>query len=195
MQLVTDPRVREAIDLSSGIGPGARSYGRTKIGQSLLLARRLIEAGVRYVACNEFNQTWDTHGDLAKRYKAIVPPMDQAFAALVEDLDARGLLAETLLINAGEFGRTPWSTRTAARPLAPGLLAILATGGVRGGQVYGSSDARGGDRRPAGVPGRSSGALVDLSRGGNGDRAARPAGPAFHALHREGAGGAVGMTV
>ncbi len=146
LQLVTDPRVREAVDLGRESDRVRDRYGRTKIGQSLLLARRLIEAGVRYVGCNEFNQTWDTHGDLTKRYKSIVPPMDQAFAALVEDLAVRGLLSETLVINAGEFGRTPTVNKDGGRDHWPRTYsAILAGGGVRGGQVYGSSDSRGSD--------------------------------------------------
>jgi hypothetical protein len=146
LQLVTDPRVREAVDLDRESDRVRDHYGRTKIGQSLLLARRLIEAGVRYVGCNEFNQAWDTHGDLTRRYKSIVPPMDQAFAALVEDLAVRGLLSETLVINAGEFGRTPTVNKDGGRDHWPrAYTAVLAGGGVRGGQVYGSSDARGSD--------------------------------------------------
>jgi hypothetical protein len=146
LQLVTDPRVRQALDLGREPDAVRDRYGRTKIGQSCLLARRLIEAGVRLVSVNEFNQSWDTHGGLTNRYRQIVPPMDQAFAALVEDLEARGLLSDTLVINTGEFGRTPAMNRDAGRDHWPrAFSAVLAGGGVRGGQVYGASDSRGGD--------------------------------------------------
>ena len=121
-------------------------YGRTKFGQSLLLARRLIEAGDALVSYNEFNQAWDTHGNLTNRYKQIVPPMDQAFAALVSDLSERGMLDDTLVINTGEFGRTPKVNKDGGRDHWPrAYSAVLAGGGVRGGQVYGSSDSQGSD--------------------------------------------------
>ena len=116
-----------------------------KLGQSLLLARRLIEAGVKFVGYNDFNQTWDTHGDLVKRYKQIVPPMEQAHAALVEDLASRGMLDETLVINTGEFGRTPKVNGGGGRDHWPSAYTtVLAGGGVKGGQVYGASDSHGG---------------------------------------------------
>src|SRR5205085_8725407 len=106
-ELVADGRVRRALDLTQEPAATRDRYGRTKFGQSLLVARRLIEAGVQFVAYNAFNQEWDTHGALQARYKQIVPPMDQAFAALVADLAQRGLLDSTLVVNTGEFGRTP----------------------------------------------------------------------------------------
>jgi hypothetical protein len=146
LRLVTDPRLREAVDLGREPDRVRDRYGRTKIGQSCLLARRLVEAGVRHVAVNEFNQAWDTHGNLAKRYKELVPPTDRAFAALVEDLDARGLLGETLVINAGEFGRTPAVNKDGGRDHWPRAYSVvLAGGGLNVGRVYGSSDSRGGD--------------------------------------------------
>ncbi len=144
LQLVTDPRLRNAVDLDREPEKTRDRYGRTKIGQSLLLARRLIEAGVRFVGYNELNQAWDTHGNLTNRYKQIVPPMERAFAALVQDLADRGLLDETLVINGGEFGRTPTLNKDAGRDHYPFAYSmVLAGGGVRGGQVYGSSDSRG----------------------------------------------------
>ena len=104
--LVTDGRFRRALDLSEEPARVRDAYGRTKFGQSLLLARRLVEVGVQFVAHHAFNQEWDTHGGLLGRYQQIVPPMDRAFAALVADLADRGLLERTLVVNTGEFGRT-----------------------------------------------------------------------------------------
>ncbi|HKD35198.1 MAG TPA: DUF1501 domain-containing protein, partial [Pirellulales bacterium] len=95
--LVADGRVRRALDLSQESPATRDRYGRTKFGQSLLLGRRLIEAGVQFVAYNAFNQEWDTHGDLERRYHQIVPPMDAAYSALVSDLAERGLLDDTLV--------------------------------------------------------------------------------------------------
>ena len=116
----------------------------TKIGQSLLLARRLIEAGVTLVGFNEFNQHWDTHGAIENSLKDRVPPMDRAFAALVSDLADRGLLDETLVINTGEFGRTPVINNQAGRDHWPDVYSLLlAGGGIRGGAVWGRSDQRG----------------------------------------------------
>lgn len=143
-KLVVDGRVRKALQVSLE-SPAVRDrYGRTKIGQSLLLARRLIEAGVRLVGYNEFNQKWDTHGNIAGRYRQIVPEMEQAFAALVEDLDQRGLLDSTVVVNAGEFGRTPVINKGAGRDHWPNAYSIvLAGGGFRAGAVYGRTDAKG----------------------------------------------------
>jgi len=142
--LVTDGRVRRALDVAAEPDAVRDRYGRTKIGQSLLLARRLTEAGVPFVAYNAFNQEWDTHGGLFTRYHQIVPPMDRAFAGLVADLDERGLLAETLVVNTGEFGRTPQINKDAGRDHWPAAYStVLAGGGVRGGVVVGASDSKG----------------------------------------------------
>ncbi len=143
-ELLVDPRVREALDLSKEPEPSRDRYGRTKLGQSLLLARRLVEAGVQFVAYNAFNQEWDTHGGLIGRYQTLVPPMDQAYSALVEDLAARGLLDSTLVINTGEFGRTPMINNLNGRDHWPSAYStVLCGGGIRGGHVYGSSDKKG----------------------------------------------------
>jgi hypothetical protein len=142
--LVTDGRFRRALDLSEEPASVRDAYGRTKFGQSLLLARRLIEVGVQFVAHNAFNQEWDTHGGLLGRYQQIVPPMDRAFAALVADLADRGLLERTLVVNTGEFGRTPGINKDAGRDHWPNVYStVLAGGGVRGGVVYGASDSKG----------------------------------------------------
>ncbi len=145
-RLVMDGRVREAVDLDR-VPPAVRDrYGRTKLGQSLLLARRLVEAGVQFVGVNEFNQKWDTHGNLVNRYRSIVPPLDRAYAALVGDLHERGMLSSTLVVQAGEFGRTPRINNQAGRDHWPNAYSVvLAGGGVRGGTVYGQTDAHAGE--------------------------------------------------
>ncbi|MFO0900169.1 MAG: DUF1501 domain-containing protein [Pirellulales bacterium] len=143
-EMLVDPQMAEALDLSRESDAVRDRYGRTRIGQSLLLARRLVEAGVRFVSYNAFNQEWDTHGGLEGRYKQIVPPMDQAFAALVSDLEERGLLAKTLVVNTGEFGRTPIINKDRGRDHWPNAYStVLAGGGVARGRVYGASDKRG----------------------------------------------------
>jgi hypothetical protein len=143
-ELIIDPRVREAVDLSREPEATRERYGHTKIGQSLLLARRLIEAGVKLVAYNAFNQEWDTHGGLKGRYEDLMPRTDQAFAALVSDLADRDLLDKTLVVNTGEFGRTPIINKDAGRDHWPNAYTtVLAGGGLKGGQVYGASDKKG----------------------------------------------------
>lgn len=129
-------------------------YGRHRFGQSVLLARRLIEAGVSLVQVNwtrspddkDVNPVWDTHTENAARLKsALMPPMDQAYSALLEDLSARGLLDETLVVWMGEFGRSPRINPLAGRDHWGSVFSVaLAGGGVAGGQVWGSSDPIGG---------------------------------------------------
>ena len=121
-------------------------YGRNIHGQCLLLARRLVEAGVGLVTVNWHNDGnffWDTHGNNFNQLKErLMPPADQGFAALLEDLDIRGLLDETLVVWVGEFGRTPRINRAnSGREHWPHCYsAVLAGAGVRGGAVYGASD-------------------------------------------------------
>lgn len=142
--LIVDGRVRQALDLEREPGAVRDRYGRNKIGQSLLLARRLIEAGVRFVSYNDFNQHWDTHGALFNTYRDIVPPMEQAYAALVADLDERGLLETTMVVNAGEFGRTPMINNNAGRDHWPNVYSVALAGGrVKRGFVHGASDSKG----------------------------------------------------
>jgi hypothetical protein len=114
-------------------------------GQNLLLARRLVEAGVPFVNVYDFKvqgANWDTHGKNFERLKDyLLPPADQALAALVEDLDQRGLLDSTLVVALGEFGRTPLINKDAGRDHWPNCYsALLAGGGIKGGLVYGASD-------------------------------------------------------
>lgn len=135
-------------------------YGRNEYGDSFLLARRLVEAGVRLVSTTwmyifptgRVSNVWDNHAgygihgaqtgyDLL-RSPVCIPPLDQALSALLEDLSMRGLLDETLVVAVGEFGRTPRINATGGRDhWGPCQSALLAGGGIRGGQVYGSSDA------------------------------------------------------
>ncbi len=128
-----DPRIRDR-------------YGRHIHGQCLLLARRLIEAGVELVTVNWHNDGqnfWDTHGDNFNQLKnRLMPPADQGFSALLDDLSDRGLLDETLVVWVGEFGRTPRiNPANSGREHWPRCYsAVLAGGGVRGGQVFGASD-------------------------------------------------------
>ncbi|RMG39477.1 MAG: DUF1501 domain-containing protein [Planctomycetota bacterium] len=151
--LLTSSRARAAIDLRREPENVRDRYGRGQFGQSVLLARRLVEAGVRFVQVNWFrgpdeppaNPCWDSHRDEPQRLKnVLVPPFDQAFSALLEDLDARGRLDETLVVAMAEFGRTPRLDRNAGRGhWGPVFSIALAGGGVRGGTVFGSSDRKG----------------------------------------------------
>jgi hypothetical protein len=133
-----DPRLRDR-------------YGRHIHGQCLLMARRLVESGVELVTVNwhdDGQNFWDTHGNNFNQLKdRLMPPADQGFAALLDDLADRGLLDETLVVWVGEFGRTPRiNAANAGREHWPRCFsAALAGGGVRGGQVYGSSDRWGAD--------------------------------------------------
>jgi hypothetical protein len=122
-------------------------YGRTTYGQSVLLARRLVEAGVRFVTVyySPGIDGWDTHQDnFHALARSRLPQTDQSVSALIEDLQIRGLLDDTLVYWTGDFGRTPKINAEAGRDHWPYCQTVLmAGGGIRGGQVYGSSDARG----------------------------------------------------
>lgn len=150
--LLTSRQTRHAFDLNAEPGTTRERYGRNKVGQTYLLARRLVEAGVRFVTC--FNGSnpgdgWDTHDDNFNRLRrTLMPPDDQAFSALLEDLETRALLDTTLVIWAGEFGRKPEIARAgptfvgaAGRDHWPQCYTIvLAGGGVKQGFLYGASD-------------------------------------------------------
>jgi uncharacterized protein (DUF1501 family) len=148
--LLHSQRVRQAFDLSLEPVRVRERYGRNRFGQSLLLARRLVEAGVTFVNVNDKVrngqlENWDSHENNFVRLKDdLLPPADQAIAALVDDLDARGLLASTLVVSLAEFGRTPRINGKAGRDHWPDCFsAVLAGGGVQGGAVYGASDRLG----------------------------------------------------
>jgi hypothetical protein len=145
--LLHSQKVEQAFDLGRESASVRDRYGRHTLGQSLLLARRLVEAGVRFVNVNDKVTNgqlanWDSHENNFGRLKNdLLPPADQSFSTLIEDLDARGLLASTLVVLAAEFGRTPRINKNAGRDHWPDCFSVvLAGGGVRGGVVYGSSD-------------------------------------------------------
>ncbi|HEV7224510.1 MAG TPA: DUF1501 domain-containing protein [Pirellulales bacterium] len=148
--LLRSEEVRRGFDLNAE-SPAVRDrYGRHKLGQSLLLARRLVEAGVQFVNVNDKISNgqlanWDSHQDNFPRLKDdLLPPADQAFSALIEDLDARGLLDTTLVVGLAEFGRTPRINPGGGRDHWPDCYSILlAGGGFSGGAVYGASDKLG----------------------------------------------------
>jgi hypothetical protein len=147
--LLRSREVREAFDLAREDPRLRDRYGRTTHGQSVLLARRLVEAGVRVVSVydkvHNGPDNWDTHDNNFGRLRDhLLPPADQAFAALIDDLDSRGLLESTLVIWIGEFGRTPRLNPAAGRDHWPNCFStVLAGGGVHGGAIYGSSDKLG----------------------------------------------------
>ena len=149
LDLLGSDTIRRAFDLRLE-NPALRDrYSRTRHGQSLLLARRLVEADVPFVAVYDRKingaESWDTHGNNFTLLKnSLLPPADQGLAALVEDLADRGLLESTLVVALGEFGRTPRVNVNAGRDHWPFCYnAVLAGGGARGGFVYGSSDSIG----------------------------------------------------
>ena len=150
-KLMTSVKAREAFDLSREPDAVRDRYGRTRFGQCCLLARRLIEAGVRFVTVNTFitvfdEITWDIHGSKPftsiQGMKEIVAPMyDQGYSALIEDLAQRGLLSNTLVCNLAEFGRTPRINPAGGRDHWPQCWTVyFAGGGVQGGRVVGRSD-------------------------------------------------------
>jgi hypothetical protein len=146
--LLTSGRVAEAFRLEREPDRVRDRYGRNQFGQSLLLARRLVQAGVSIVQANMgIVQTWDTHADNWGRLKnQLLPWLDQGLAALVDDLEAEGRLDDTLVAALGEFGRTPrvsnlpGSTQPGRDHWAAVYSGLFAGGGVRGGRVIGASD-------------------------------------------------------
>lgn len=146
VSILQSGKAAEAFDLSREPDSVRERYGRHSWGQSHLLARRLVEAGTRFVTTvNGPSIRWDTHKDNFNTLRdRLVPPMEQAYAALLDDLEERGLLETTLVVWMGEFGRTPKINADAGRDHWPGCYSVLlAGGGVRGGQVIGASDSIG----------------------------------------------------
>ena len=152
LRMVTSPEAASAFRLEEESLETRQRYGSRSVGQSCLLARRLIERGVRLVTVN--HQGWDTHDNLYTRLKegytgakigvGLIPSLDLAVSALVDDLRDRRLLDETLIVVMGEFGRTPKINTAGGRDHWPRVFSVaLAGGGVRGGQVIGASDATG----------------------------------------------------
>ncbi len=146
LSLLSSDQAAQAFDLSREPAKVRERYGRHTWGQSHLLARRLVEAGVSFVTTvNGPSITWDTHANNFQQMRdRLVPPMEQAYAALLDDLQERGLLEETLVVWMGDFGRTPIINKDAGRDHWPQCYSmVLAGGGVRGGQTIGQSDATG----------------------------------------------------
>lgn len=144
--LLQSGKAAEAFDLTKEPDSVRERYGRHTWGQSHLLARRLVEAGTRFVTTvNGPSITWDTHKDNFNKLKnTLVPPMEQAYTALLDDLEERGLLDSTLVVWMGEFGRSPKINVDGGRDHWPSCYSVLmAGGGIRGGQVIGSSDSTG----------------------------------------------------
>jgi Protein of unknown function (DUF1501) len=153
-RLMSSPQAREAFALDKEPESVRDRYGRTRFGQSCLLARRLIERGVRFVTVNMFETvfdeiTWDIHGsrpfsDIVEMANLVAPNFDQAYSALLEDLSNRGMLKTTIVTALGEFGRTPKINPAGGRDHHPGVWTMLIGGGpIQGGRVIGESDELG----------------------------------------------------
>ncbi len=147
--MITGEAARRAFDLQKEDPRIRDRYGRNTYGQSALLARRLVEAGVTCVSIH--NGGWDHHSEIEKGMQSRLPSMDQSIAALIEDLDQRGLLSETIVCVMGEFGRTPRINGTAGRDHWGNVMSVLlGGGGLQAGQVVGASNAKG--EYPAEMP-------------------------------------------
>lgn len=153
LDMLSSSAARRAFDLSVEPAPLRERYGSHRFGQSCLLARRLVESGVRLVSVNwprdgdNFdmgNPVWDTHSDHINRMRLLMPKMDQGVSALLQDLDDRGMLDETLVIWMGEFGRTPKFNPVGGKDhWGHAFPVMLAGGGVKRGMVYGATDSIG----------------------------------------------------
>ncbi|MBM82643.1 MAG: hypothetical protein CMJ78_18935 [Planctomycetaceae bacterium] len=152
LSLLTSGKVRSAFDINNEAPKTLDAYGRNLFGYSLLFAARLVELGVSMIQVNLGRGGFDTHGNAFDHLKNLMlPPTDQAMSALLDDLDGRGLLDDTLIVAAGEFGRTPKIFRLPQFYELPGRdhwgavqSVFFAGGGVRGGNVIGASDRHGG---------------------------------------------------
>ena len=153
--VMSSERARAAFDVTKESGETRNRYGRNRFGQSCLMARRLIEGGVRFVTVNMFETvfdeiTWDIHGTspfspMDSYSKQVGPMFDNAFTSLVEDLSNSGLLDNTMIIATGEFGRTPKINPAGGRDHWPACWpVVMAGGGIQGGRVVGESDEIGG---------------------------------------------------
>ena len=150
--LISSEKARAAFAINDEPAKLRDDYGRNEAGQRMLLARRLVEAGVRVVSLSYGG--WDHHDNIKNAMAHSLPAFDQAFAALINDLDTRGLLSSTLVMVTTEFGRTPKINGTGGRDHWPKVFSIvLAGGGLKRGTVYGSTDATGSEpeNNPLGV--------------------------------------------
>jgi hypothetical protein len=160
LDLLTGTRARLAFDLGQEPVSVRDGYGRTDFGQRLLLARRLVEAGVPFVMIRnrpgDKLSDWDDHKGLARQMQLRAPGFDQAIAALIEDLRQRGLTRQVLVVAMGEFGRTPKVNAAGGRDHWPAVASVLLAGGnYRMGQIVGASDSRGATVQHAPYPPQS----------------------------------------
>jgi hypothetical protein len=168
MDMIVSPKVRAAFDVSREPDKLRDAYGRVSVGEKALLARRLVEAGTTFVLVSGRWGYFDHHGDnvppwggIQKGLTPILPTIDRALSALIEDLDARGLLESTLVLMLGEFGRSPVMTKDAGRDHWTPVMSMLAAGGAGArGCVVGSTDARGGEIKSRKVAPADLGATV-----------------------------------
>jgi hypothetical protein len=149
-ELMTSPAAKKAFDIHAEPEKLRDEYGRHSLGQSCLMARRLVEAGVRCVTVDHSN--WDTHdGNFATLKSPLLPFLDSALSTLLRDLADRGMLDSTVVLFTGEFGRTPRINANAGRDhWGPAFTVALAGGGIQGGRAIGKSDARA--EKPASDP-------------------------------------------
>ena len=150
--LIGSAEAREAFDLTKETDKMKERYGKNTAGMRMLLGRRLVESGVRLVTLTYGG--WDMHDNIKGNIASQVPAFDQALAALLSDLDERGLLDSTMVMVSSEFGRTPKINKTDGRDHWPKVFStMLAGGGIKRGYVYGSSDSLGAepDQNPVGV--------------------------------------------
>ena len=142
--LLGSKKVRRAFTLNGESDKLRDGYGRSRFGQTMLLARRLIEAHVPLVTINWSKQNanqWDTHSNNNARLRKLLPPFDRGLSAFLEDLDEHGLLESTLVVCLGEFGRTPKINKAAGRDHWPDCYSlVLAGGGISGGRIFGASN-------------------------------------------------------
>ena len=146
LKMLLDPHVKQAFDLSQESEKTKDRYGRDRVGQSVLLARRLVESGCRFVTAAGYKHgQWDTHNDNESRLRTILAPMlDRSLSALMEDLKQRGMLDSTVVLVTGEFGRTPVINPKAGRDHWPDCWSLLVGGGgIAGGRIVGASDKNG----------------------------------------------------
>jgi uncharacterized protein (DUF1501 family) len=138
--LISSQKAREAFNIAAEPAKIRDEYGRHAAGQRMLMARRLVAAGVRMVTL-EYGG-WDLHYQIVAGMKSQMPPFDQAFAALIRDLDRTGLLSRTVVMVSSEFGRTPKINKDAGRDHWPKVFSVvLAGGGIKKGYIHGSSNA------------------------------------------------------
>ena len=146
LRMILSPNVKKAFDMSQESEKTKDRYGRTRVGQSVLLARRLVEAGCRFVTADGYTPNqWDTHAENERHLRdELAPMLDQSLSALLEDLDQRGMLESTVVIASGEFGRTPQINPKGGRDHWPDCWSvIMGGGGLQGGKIVGRSDKDG----------------------------------------------------